>query len=65
MINDIHRYSFRNAAGESENREAKLSEEDQVWTELRHMHMKDALEKLVADFKQYASTHGTTFHSNT
>lgn len=38
-----------------------LSDEDKVWVEVRHMHMKDALDKLIADFKAYAGEHGGTF----
>lgn len=32
-----------------------------MWTEVRHMHMKDALDKLIADFKAYAGEHGGKF----
>lgn len=38
-----------------------MSDEDKVWVEVRHMHMKDALDKLIADFKAYAGEHGGTF----
>ncbi|KAK4046376.1 syntaxin binding protein 1 [Microbotryomycetes sp. JL201] len=54
-------YSFINSQGADEEKEAVLSEEDKVWTEVRHMHMKDALDKLIADFKAYAGDHGTKF----
>jgi syntaxin-binding protein 1 len=55
------RYSFRNQNGEMEDKEAILSEDDKVWNEVRHMHMKDALDKLIADFKAYAGEHGGKF----
>lgn len=35
-----------------------LSDDDKVWVEVRHMHMKDALDKLIMDFKAYANEHG-------
>lgn len=38
-----------------------LNDDDKVWTEVRHMHMKDALDKLIADFKAYAGEHGGKF----
>jgi syntaxin-binding protein 1 len=44
-----------------EDKEAVLTDEDKVWTEVRHMHMKDALDKLVADFRAYAGEHGDKF----
>ena len=56
-------YAFRNAAGTMEEKEAILTDDDKVWTEIRHMHMKDALDKLVADFKAYAGDHNGQFGS--
>ena len=44
-----------------EDKEAVLTDEDKVCTEVRHMHMKDALDKLVADFRAYAGEHGDKF----
>lgn len=38
-----------------------LTDADNVWTEVRHMHMKDALDKLIADFRVYAGEHGGKF----
>ncbi|KDE02370.1 hypothetical protein MVLG_07072 [Microbotryum lychnidis-dioicae p1A1 Lamole] len=69
MCNDLldiedgrtYRYTFRNAANDVEDKEAILTEEDSVWTEVRHMHMKDALDKLIADFKAYAGEHDGKF----
>lgn len=46
-----------------EEKEAILTDDDKVWTEIRHMHMKDALDKLVADFKAYAGDHNGQFGS--
>ncbi|KAK4701832.1 hypothetical protein P7C70_g4396, partial [Phenoliferia sp. Uapishka_3] len=66
MINDLleigdgqtYKYRFRNAEGQLEEKEAVLSNEDNVWNEVKHMHMKDALDKLIKDFKEYAGEHG-------
>lgn len=56
-----YRHTFINEQGQEEEQEAVLSDEDKVWVEVRHMHMKDALDKLIADFKAYAGEHGGTF----
>jgi len=59
-ITDDNKYihSYRDQSGELEEKEHTLGEEDKVWVEVRHMHMKDALDKLITDFKNYASEHG-------
>ncbi|POY70532.1 hypothetical protein BMF94_6446 [Rhodotorula taiwanensis] len=56
-----YRHTFINEQGAEEEQEAILSDQDKVWVEVRHMHMKDALDKLIADFKAYAGEHGGTF----
>ncbi|GAA5827126.1 hypothetical protein JCM11251_001128 [Rhodosporidiobolus azoricus] len=69
MINDLldiidgrrYRHTFVNEQGKEEEKEALLSDDDKVWVEVRHMHVKDALDKLIADFKAYAGEHGGTF----
>lgn len=70
MINDLldvedegklYKHSFRNAAGVLEEKDVILTEEDEIWAETRHMHMKDALDKLIADFKQYAGDYQQKF----
>ncbi|KAI8450531.1 Sec1-like protein [Phakopsora pachyrhizi] len=66
MCNDLleikdgnkYSYTFKDQSGDSETKEMILGEEDKVWVEVRHMHMKDALDKLIQDFKNYASEHG-------
>lgn len=55
------RYTFTNEQGGAQDKEAILNDEDKVWSEVRHMHMKDALDKLIADFKAYVGEHGGTF----
>lgn len=47
------RYKFQGAAGQFEDKIAVLSDADNVWTELRHMHMREAIDKLMADFNQF------------
>lgn len=32
-----------------------LNDEDRLWVKLRHMHMKDAIDLIMADFKEFAS----------
>ncbi|GAA6059866.1 hypothetical protein JCM10212_007071 [Sporobolomyces blumeae] len=69
MCNDLldiekgrkYRYIFTNERGAPQEKEAILDDNDKVWVEVRHMHMKDALDKLIADFKAYAGEHGGTF----
>ncbi|KAH9930294.1 Sec1-like protein [Fomitopsis serialis] len=61
MANDLlpiedgakYTYKFQGAAGSFEDKTAILSDSDNVWTELRHMHMREAIDKLMADFNQF------------
>ena len=46
------RYKFQTQTG-VEDKTATLSDTDTVWTELRHMHMREAIDKLMADFNQF------------
>ena len=36
-----------------EEKDMELGEQDKIWVENRHLHMKDLLEKLVDDFKKF------------
>ena len=47
------RYKFLSATGDSEDKTATLSDADQIWTEVRHMHMREAIDKLMADFNKF------------
>ena len=38
-----------------EDKTATLSDADNVWTELRHMHMREAIDKLMSDFNAFLS----------
>ena len=46
------RYKFQTQVG-SEDKVATLSDADTVWTDIRHMHMREAIDKLMADFNQF------------
>jgi len=39
--------------GSYEDKTATLSDSDTVWTDVRHMHMKDAIDKLMSDFNKF------------
>lgn len=55
----LHRYSFRNNEGQDEDATALLQDaEDRIWSELKHMHMGEALEKVTTEFKKYVEEHG-------
>lgn len=60
---DYH-YSFRTAEDDIEEKSAILNDKDTIWTSVRHMHMKDALDKLINEVKAYAGEHGGTFGNN-
>ncbi|KAJ2914649.1 hypothetical protein MD484_g5748, partial [Candolleomyces efflorescens] len=61
MANDLLRiengtsytYKFQSAVGAYEDKTAILSDADTVWTEVRHMHMREAIDKLMADFNKF------------
>ena len=35
-----------------------LSDADTVWTDVRHMHMREAIDKLMADFNKFMQDNG-------
>ena len=61
MVNDLlpiedgtkFSYKFQTAAGVFEDKTAILSEADSVWTDIRHMHMREAIDKLMNDFNKF------------
>lgn len=65
MVNDLlkiedgrkYHYKFENTVGVKEEREAILSEQDEVWVSVRHLHMKDAIDRLMTDFGKFAQEH--------
>ncbi|KAH9913550.1 Sec1-like protein [Epithele typhae] len=60
MANDLlpiddgtsYRYKFQTQTG-TEDKTATLSDADNVWTDIRHMHMREAIDKLMADFNKF------------
>jgi syntaxin-binding protein 1 len=61
MCNDLlpiedgtkYTYKFQSSLGAYEDKTATLSETDTVWTTVRHMHMREAIDKLMADFNKF------------
>lgn len=47
------RYKFQSSAGTYEDQVATLSDADEIWVKLRHLHMQDAIELLKADFAAF------------
>lgn len=43
--------------GGTENREAELTDNDPIWVSIRHIHMKDAIDRLMTDFNRFAQEH--------
>ncbi|KAG8871991.1 vacuolar sorting protein VPS33/slp1 [Tulasnella sp. 331] len=61
MCNDLlnieggvrYRFKFQTSSGKYEDEIATLSETDTMWTEIRHHHMQEAIEKLMKEFNQF------------
>ncbi|KIJ20950.1 hypothetical protein PAXINDRAFT_165767 [Paxillus involutus ATCC 200175] len=61
MCNDLlpiqdgtkYTYKFQSSLGTYEDKTATLSDADTVWTTVRHMHMREAIDKLMADFNKF------------
>ncbi|KAF8261652.1 Sec1-like snare protein [Lactarius quietus] len=61
MANDLlpiedgskYTYKFQSSVGAFEDKMAVLSDSDSVWTDVRHMHMREAIDKLMADFNKF------------
>jgi hypothetical protein len=49
----VCRYKFQSSVGAFEDKTAVLSDTDTVWTDVRHMHMREAIDKLMADFNKF------------
>ncbi|KAF9647199.1 Sec1-like snare protein [Thelephora ganbajun] len=58
-IEDGTRYSykFQTAVGAYEDTTVTLSDADTVYTEVRHMHMREAIDKLIGDFNDFLKEH--------
>ncbi|KZT51928.1 Sec1-like protein [Calocera cornea HHB12733] len=48
-----YRFKFQTSVGASEDKIAVLSDSDQVWTRVRHLHMREAIDKLMIDFNKF------------
>ncbi|KAL4061887.1 Sec1-like protein [Scleroderma citrinum] len=65
MCNDLlpiedgtkYTYKFQSSLGTYEDKVATLSDADTVWTTVRHMHMREAIDKLMADFNKFMEDH--------
>lgn len=44
-------------SGGGEKKDMEINDEDNVWVEYRHQHMKDVLEKLGRDFAKFREAH--------
>ena len=53
VLNAHDRYKFQSSVGAYEDKTATLSDSDTVWTEIRHMHMREAIDKLMGDFNKF------------
>ncbi|KAF9240729.1 Sec1-like protein [Melanogaster broomeanus] len=61
MCNDLlpiedgtkYTYKFQSSLGTYEDKTATLSDADSAWTTVRHMHMREAIDKLMADFNKF------------
>lgn len=63
MVNDLleteeegtkYRYEYRTTEGELEEKEATLSDDDSIWTGIRHLHIAEAIDKLTKEFAQHS-----------
>ncbi|KAJ9097825.1 hypothetical protein QFC19_006693 [Naganishia cerealis] len=52
-----YKYKVKTALGAIEQKQALLNEDDPIWTEIRHMHMKEAIDKLMVDFNRFTTEH--------
>jgi syntaxin-binding protein 1 len=51
-VDSYGRYEFHGASG-IEEKKATFDEKDDIWTSIRHMHMKDTIDKLIQDFNKF------------
>lgn len=66
MANDLlpiedgtrYHYRFYTSDGQQEDKDATLSDEDAVWTGIRHLHIAEAIDKLTKDFQAHAGEAG-------
>ena len=52
-LQQLCRYKFQSSLGAYEDKTAVLSDADSVWTAVRHLHMREAIDKLMLDFNKF------------
>lgn len=52
-ICNITRYKFQSSLGAYEDKVAVLSDADTIWTTVRHLHMRETIDKLMLDFNKF------------
>ena len=50
-------YEYTGPTGAQEKKDARFEEKDTLYTQIRHMHMKDTIDKLMADFNKFCQEH--------
>jgi len=53
----LFRYKFQSSLGAYEDKTATLSDADNVWVDTRHLHMRETIDKLMADFNIFLEEH--------
>ena len=53
QLTDLHRYKFQSSLGAYEDKVAVLSDADTIWTTVRHLHMRETIDKLMLDFNKF------------
>lgn len=56
-VTEMRRYKFQTAIGAYEDTTVTLSDADTVYTDVRHMHMREAIDKLIGDFNNFLKEH--------
>ena len=53
----LNSFKIQSAIGGYEDQTAVLSDVDTLWTDVRHMHMREAIDKLMSDFNSFLQEH--------
>ncbi|CAG8634322.1 14686_t:CDS:2, partial [Acaulospora colombiana] len=59
------RYEFQNASGATQTQVATLSEADTLWVTTRHQHIKEAIDKVISNLKDFQEQNGVFTKSGT
>lgn len=57
VVTEMRSYKFQTAIGAYEDTTVTLSDADAVYVEVRHMHMREAIDKLIGDFNNFLKEH--------